>query len=246
MLIAQKYTATHKKCFEAAKPNVSIDQFRTENTKSETDQLCNSEARIAEFFSEHHVPFIRVDHLLGVCKRAFPGSDNAKKLDFKKTKLSYIIQDGIARLEKIEVNDICRNQNFSVIIDESTDISVTQVLVIVVRDFDLKKLDVVGALLDTVAVENGSETQLFDEFVLILEERNIPFSNVIGFGSNNCFTMLGKKNRFQVTERCNPNSFCPWLRMSFICTLCKQCCVCSAYIFAGFTGDHYILFLSEQ
>ena len=82
-----------------------------------------------------------------------------------------------------------------VIIDESADASITQVLAIVIRYFDLKKLDVTDALLDTVVVENGtgSAVSLFNSFKHLFEERNIPITNIIGFGSDNCSTMLGKK-----------------------------------------------------
>ena len=61
----------------------------------------------------------------------------------------------------------------------------------------MKKLDVKDALLDTVAVENGSAVSLFNSFKHLFEERNIPITNMIGFGSDNCSTMLGKRNGFQ-------------------------------------------------
>ena len=138
----------------------------------------------AGYFSEHHIPFSNVEHLFGICKRAFPDSDIAKKVSCKRTKLLYTIQDGIAHYEKLELNEICRTQKFSVIIDESTDASIAQVLAIVIRYFDLKKLDVTDALLDAVVVENDKH---------LFEERNIPITNIIGFGSDNCSMMLDKK-----------------------------------------------------
>ena len=46
-------------------------------------------------------------------------------------------------------------------IDESTDISVTQILAVVVRYFDSNKHDVVDALLDTTEVENGTAQHLY-------------------------------------------------------------------------------------
>ena len=52
--------------------------------------------------------------------------------------------------------DICMNQKFSIIIDESKNISTVQVLAVVVRYFDSKKEDVVDALLDSIIVETGT------------------------------------------------------------------------------------------
>ena len=50
----------------------------------------------------------------------------------KRSKISYVIQDGIAFHEKLEVTNICKESKFSITIVESTDISVTQILAVVV------------------------------------------------------------------------------------------------------------------
>jgi len=65
------------------------------------------------------------------------------------TKASYLVQEGIAYHEKLEIADICKMTKFNLIIDQSTDISVSQVLAVVVRYFDVEKCDVVDNLLDT-------------------------------------------------------------------------------------------------
>ena len=81
-------------------------------------------------------------------------SQIASKLSMKRIKIAYVIQDGIAFHEKLAVTNICKESKFLIIIDESTDISVTQILAVVVRYFDSNKHDVVDALLDTIEVEN--------------------------------------------------------------------------------------------
>ena len=45
----------------------------------------------------------------------------------KYTEMSYVIQDGIAYYEKMSVRDIYQKQKFLILIDESTDVSVTQI-----------------------------------------------------------------------------------------------------------------------
>ena len=66
----------------------------------------------------------------------------------------------------------------------------------------MKKLDVTDALLGTVVVENGSAVSLFNSFKHLFEERNIPITNIIGFVSDNCSTMLGKKKWIpKITQR---------------------------------------------
>ena len=65
-------------------------------------------------------------------------------------------------MELITTN-ICKESKFLIIIDESTDISVTQILAVVVRYFDSNKHDVVDALLDTIEVENGTAQHLYKQ-----------------------------------------------------------------------------------
>ena len=43
----------------------------------------------------------------------------------KKTKASYVMQEGIAWEESQEIAKICKENKFSVMIDESTDVSVS-------------------------------------------------------------------------------------------------------------------------
>ena len=89
------------------------------------------------------------------------------------------------------------NQKFFILIDESTDISTVQVLAVVVRYFDSKKDDFVDTLLDSIIVETGTASGLYDAVKLLLRRKNIPIENIIGFGSDNCSSMMGKKSGFQ-------------------------------------------------
>ena len=88
---------------------MSISQFVSKKS-SDSEKIANAEMLFAGYFSEQHIPFSNVEHLFGICKRAFPDSDIAKKVSCKRMKLSYTIQDGIAHYEKLELNEICRTQ----------------------------------------------------------------------------------------------------------------------------------------
>ena len=132
--------------------------------------------------------------MLTVCKQAFPDSHIASKLSMKRTKISYVMQNGIAFHEKLEVKNICKESKFSIMIDESTDISVTQILAVVAQYFDSNKHDVVDALLDTIEVENGTAQHLYQVVKSLLKKRGISFENMVGFGSDNCSTMMGERS----------------------------------------------------
>ena len=156
-----------------------------------------AECLIAGFFSEHHVPHSKADHLIDVLKRAFPDSEIAKKCTLKKTKLSYIVHEGFAHHKVSGLVKICQKHKFSVLLDESTDVSTTQVLAVVVRYFDEDKQDVCDALLDTIEVEDGSAQGLYQSLKAMLQEKKIPLENIIGFGSDNCSVMMGRTSGFQ-------------------------------------------------
>ena len=67
-----------------------------------------------------------------------------------------MLQDGIVWEEKQWVAKACSENWFSLIKDECTDASVSQVLVVMVRFYDEQKCKVIDALLDIVEVENGT------------------------------------------------------------------------------------------
>lgn len=161
LLIKHKNSAKHKTNFESAKSKTDISQFLNKEHSAESEQIAESELIIAGFFSEHNIPFAHAEHFVAtICKRAFPDSQVAAKIAMKETKMSCVLQDGIAFYEKLALTDICKKHKFSIITDESTDISVNQTLAIVVRYFDADKQDVVDALLDKVSVENGTAQSL--------------------------------------------------------------------------------------
>ena len=196
-LMAHKDTANHKAALVSAKSASKMTTFFSKPKPKMDEKVAQAELLIAGFFAEHHVPYIHADHLIDVCKKAFADSDIAKKCTLKRTKVSYLVQDGIAYYEKQTIAQICQNQRFSIIIDESTDVSVCQVLAVVVRYFDHNRGDVCDALLDTIAVEDGTARGLYSALKNMFIQMNIPLTNIIGFGSDNCSTMMGIKSGFQ-------------------------------------------------
>ena len=64
----------------------------------------------------------------------------------------------------------------------------------VVLYFDSNKHDVQDSLLDTVAVEDGTAKELYQAVKFLLEKRDISFDNIVGFGSDNCSSMMGEKS----------------------------------------------------
>jgi len=197
-LVRHKDSAKHKTNVASKSNSVNLSAFFKQSSEiSLSEKVANAELLIVSFMAEHHTPFSQCDHLVGMMKSAFPDSSIAKQIRLKKTKASYLMQYGIAWNEKIHINDICKVQSFSLLVDESTDVSVEQVLAVVVRYYDNETLRVVDSLLDVIEVHEATGQGLYKEVKKLLSNRNIPITNVIGFASDNCATMSGSKSGFQ-------------------------------------------------
>ena len=147
-LLTHKMTQKHVKNFELKQQMTNIKTFfTTTKAPSLREQVAKAELLLVAFMAEHNIPFSQADHLVEVMKKMFPDSNVAKYIQMKRTKSSYVMQDGIAREEKEDITKICQNNKFSLIIDESTDISITQILAVVVRYYDEKKCQVVDVFL---------------------------------------------------------------------------------------------------
>ena len=107
MLLRHKESERHKRSYQISKSSSSISHFFSTKNCAEDEQIAKSELFLAGYFAEHHISFSHADHLWTLCKRAFLDSHIAFKLSMKRTKISYVMQDGIAFYEKLEVTNIC-------------------------------------------------------------------------------------------------------------------------------------------
>jgi Domain of unknown function (DUF4371) len=197
-LIAHKSTQKHIKNFDLKKKMTKITSFVAHPKEPPLkEKVAKAELLLTAFMAEHHVPFLQADHLMDSMKKMFPDSAIAKCMTMKRTKASYVMQDGIATEEKQDIAKICQSNKFSLIIDESTDISVCQILAVVVRYYDEERCQVVDALLYSIEVYDASGEGLYRSVKQLLDERKIPLSNIIGFASDNCSTMMGVNSGFQ-------------------------------------------------
>ena len=197
-LLAHEQSTKHQKSVKAKCNTLSMPSFLTKPRPDMSAKIATAEIKLSGFFVEHHVPFAQADHLVKVLKEIFPDNKIAQniKMAMGKTKTSYIVND-IAREEKFELAKILQSQKFSVIIDETTDISIFQILGIVVRYLDYKRSQVVNAMLDTVEIENGTGAGLYEKVKEVMLSKNIPMNNIIGLGCDNCATMMGGSNGFK-------------------------------------------------
>lgn len=112
-------------------------------------------------------------------KAVFPDSKIAANMKLKGTNASYVMHNGLAFEEKYSIVSICPTQHFSLLIDESTDVSVSHIRAVVLRF--LQDNAVHDALLDVVQVEKRRAEGLYS--------LNIPLNNVTGFAAESQTTV---------------------------------------------------------
>ncbi|XP_066938245.1 zinc finger MYM-type protein 6-like [Macrobrachium rosenbergii] len=215
--------------------------------KKKTKCGISSALRKSAYMAENSVPFSHANHLVEMQKKMFPECQIAQEMKMKKTKASYVIQDRIAWEEKQEIAKICRENRFALIIDESTDIAVSQILAILVRFYDKKRLKVTDALLDIVEVDDASGEGLYRLVKELLISKDIPLTNVIGFASDNCSSMMGSNTGFQAHLKKDVPSifvigcvFIPFLRL-----VLKICLFSFTIIFGGIFEERMLLFCTQ-
>ena len=137
-------------------------------------------------------------------------------MKLKRAKASYVMQDGVAFEEKHSIASIFQKQYFSLLIDESTDVSVSQVLAIVVRFlsrfcgprcFAWSRRRNCRRL-----VQSSEETAKW--------QKKIPLTSLVGFAADNCATMMGSASGFQAQLKAHlPDVF----GVSLLSRVCQPC-----------------------
>ncbi|XP_053946230.1 uncharacterized protein LOC128855364 [Anastrepha ludens] len=160
----------------------------------------SAEIRIAAFCAEHNIPYAALDHLSDLLKSSFSDSKIAHKIVLKRTKETAIVKNVIGETEKCRLAEKLKITKFSVLTDESTDISATKTSCLLARYFDEEEGKIVSKFWDLVQVlqpgkvTSATAEHLYNNIIASFKERGIPMANIVGFGSDGCSVMMGVHN----------------------------------------------------
>ena len=141
-----------------------------------------AEIKLSAFLAEHNLAFRTMDHLCPLLANIFHDSKIAKNLSIRRTKAKNIVTNVIAENYKRNLTQILKITKFSILADESTDISTTKTLCVVVRYFDrtLGKITIsLWEYLPTFNEKNASNSQgtaehLYKIIIDTFTRRGIP------------------------------------------------------------------------
>lgn len=149
--------------------------------------------RIAAFIAKH-CSLLTVDHLISTLPQLDPSSDALKNLKLHRTKCSMLIKNvlGPSMLEALieEMGDF----PYSIIIDESTDLSTQKVLCIMVRFFLHKTRQVVTTFYRIIKVIECDAKSVHEAIINKLKKDGLKIENMIGVGVDGANVMVGKHN----------------------------------------------------
>ena len=140
-----------------------------------------------------HTAISNVDHLGEIISLYGKGS-TLENLHLHRTKCSQIIKNVLsASLEEEIVNDL-EGKKFSVLIDESTDVSSDKHLCVCIRHFSLQEKKIIDEYLGIIPVISTTGEDLFVALKEKLESKNLDLKNIVGYGSDGASNVIGAHN----------------------------------------------------
>ena len=147
----------------------------------------------ATFIAEHNLSFNISGDLTKMIQSLYLDQEVVQKMSCSRTKCRSIIVNVSGRFSFECLIDKLRENKFSLIIDESTDISSVKCLAIVIRMFDENKVQ--DEFLCTKEIAKTDTDHIYDLLVNYFNENCIPYKdNCIGFAADGASVMMGKNH----------------------------------------------------
>ncbi len=140
-----------------------------------------------------HCAIRTIDHLGEIVAKNGKGSILGK-VKLHRTKCSKILSEVVSPSLKEELAEDIKGKKYSMFIDESTDVSVTKVLVIAVKYFSLKRGAITTALLSASALVHATGEDLFEAVKKELGEVGLSLHDCIGLSCDGAAANVGVHN----------------------------------------------------
>lgn len=192
-LIGHANTDKHKKFTQwekSAKATTSISKIYKPELAESTKI---AELKISAFIAEH-CSVLTVDHLTNILPKLDPSSDALKNLKLHRTKCSMLIKNVIGPTMLEELIEEIGDSPYSIIIDESTDLSTLKVLCIMVRFFSHKRRQVVTTFYRILKIVECDAKNVHKVIVEQFEKDGLKLENMVGIGVDGANVMVGKYN----------------------------------------------------
>lgn len=202
-------SSKHKDNAKRVAENVKITSlFRTSDL---TKRTRIAELKLCGLIATNNLPFSFIDSLIPLLKSIAPDSEIIKEITLKRTKCTAIMTESLGKCFLEILSSKLREPGcfFSLIMDETTDISTKKQCAFAVIYYDYINCNIVTSFFDIVEAEGGKANELFDTLIKTLVDKNIPISNLIAFSSDTTNVMAGNYHSvFALLKNEIPNILC--------------------------------------
>lgn len=150
-----------------------------------------AETKITSFLAENNLSLNMADKIVHLIQHVGKDSDVIPKLQLGRTKATSILCEVIGKESKEICVNIMKENRFSIIVDESTDVSSTKFLCICIRYYDKDLKKITDRFFDLIKVVDSTAEGLYKLITNCFEENSIPLKNVLGFGSDGASVLWG-------------------------------------------------------
>lgn len=173
--------------------NVVNKTKQIEKMLSTKDEAKIAEARFALYVAKHS-SISSVDHLILVNKSAINDSKICQELNLARTKCGALIKNVWFPFLQEKLKSEVGSEHYSLIIDESTDISITKFLGVIIKYYSVetKRIDV--AFLKLITLENCDANGIVEGIKHVLKEYKLSINKMKGLGTDNASVMVGVNN----------------------------------------------------
>ncbi|RLU25331.1 hypothetical protein DMN91_001487 [Ooceraea biroi] len=173
-----------------SKPNIK-DEDHVKKVKT-------AEIKLAAFYAEHNIAFQTLDHMVPLLKDICSDPQVVNDLKLSRRKCTAIIKNVLGKRESHKLITNLKTQKFSILIDESTNITNNKLLCILVKYISLDSKKCMTQLLELISLDatDCSADKLYSAFEKCLKSKDIPLSNIIGMACDNASVMIGEHNSF--------------------------------------------------
>lgn len=168
------------------------------------DRIANSEAMLLGFLAEKSLPFSLAPDLLDLVKELSKDRKALNGIKMHRTAASYKLRLGVAKTFEENLLEDLKKEKFSLNIDESTSNNNEKVVTVLVNY--LRKDRIVTEHLQSFSVNSVNSAVLFDSIVKLIDDKSIPWNNMMSVLLDSCNVMRGKKSGLEskLREKC-PN-----------------------------------------
>lgn len=188
-LIQHESSASHKSCIASGTTSKPLTAFFKKDQKRATQEV---ELMLA-VQTACHASIRTIDHLGEILVKYGKKSAFAN-IKLHRTKCTKLITEVIGPVFKESMLDDVTDKKFSLIIDETTDVSSEKELAIIIRYYSETNQKITDSLLELVPMCSATGETIYNAINDALVKCNLDLTQCIGLGCDGASTMVGQYN----------------------------------------------------